>query len=223
VCSISGKYCCRAMRKWAVSRRHRDLTELVPAVSTVPAVLGWRAASAVIRRQKEGPIVAFGVLFFLGGHLLESTILPLEIAHEHRNYLPMYGILLMLFFYVLHPLNILITCACAKCSWCCSSAFCFNTFLRASKWANVTDLFQAEVDHHPDSALANGEMGAIHSNIVTWTRVSWRTTILPRADILKGRRGSIKTIQSRCSLNHAQRRQRQGSRVRLAERTGEPA
>jgi hypothetical protein len=45
--------------------------------------------------------------------------------------------------------------------------FAFNTFSRAGKWANPQDLFLAEVEHHPNSALANGEMGAMLSNIST--------------------------------------------------------
>jgi len=37
-----------------------------------------------------------GVLFFLAGHAVESTFLPLEIYFEHRNYLPSMGLLLVL-------------------------------------------------------------------------------------------------------------------------------
>ena len=35
-----------------------------------------------------------GVLWFLAGHLLESSFIGLVIAFEHRNYLPSLGILL---------------------------------------------------------------------------------------------------------------------------------
>ncbi len=41
---------------------------------------------------KRVPLISFGILFYYGSHLLESTILPLEIAFEHRNYLGAYGI-----------------------------------------------------------------------------------------------------------------------------------
>lgn len=43
------------------------------------------AVSLVKRRQ--WPLFAFAVLFFYGGHLLESTVLNLELYFEHRNYL----------------------------------------------------------------------------------------------------------------------------------------
>lgn len=40
------------------------------------------------------PLFAFSVLFYLAGHLLESTFLPLEMYFEHRNYLPSAGIVI---------------------------------------------------------------------------------------------------------------------------------
>lgn len=129
----------------------------------IAGVIGLLALSFVAR--KKAPIVAFGVLFFLAGHSLESTIWPLEIAHEHRNYLPMYGILLMLFYYVLYPLKYVNYLRLRQTfAVLLIGLFAFNTFARASKWANQYDLFQAEVDHHPGSALAQGEMGAVYSS-----------------------------------------------------------
>ena len=34
------------------------------------------------------PLLALPVLFFFAGHLLESTVIGLELYFEHRNYLP---------------------------------------------------------------------------------------------------------------------------------------
>lgn len=137
-------------------------------VSTALAMAGVIALpvlSYLVR--KKAPIAAFGVLFFLAGHLLESTVWPLEIAHEHRNYLPMYGILLMLFFHVLYPLKYVNYLRLRQTfAVLLIGLLAFNTFARAGKWANRYDLFQAEVDHHPDSALAQGEMGAVYSGLL---------------------------------------------------------
>jgi hypothetical protein len=54
--------------------------------------------------RKRFPIVAFAVLWFLVGHSLESTVFPLEIIHEHRNYLPALGPLLALTYLLLFAL-----------------------------------------------------------------------------------------------------------------------
>jgi tetratricopeptide (TPR) repeat protein len=45
---------------------------------------------ALLRRHSE-PLLAFAVFWYLVGHLLESTIIPLELYFEHRNYLPIAG------------------------------------------------------------------------------------------------------------------------------------
>jgi protein O-mannosyl-transferase len=59
---------------------------------TLLAVLAWTTALilSVIWRRRY-PVVAFAVLWFLAGHLLESTTIPLEMYFEHRNYIPIIG------------------------------------------------------------------------------------------------------------------------------------
>jgi tetratricopeptide (TPR) repeat protein len=66
----------------------RSITDPV----TFLAFAGWVAAflGALICRRRY-PLLAFAVLWYLGGHLLESTILPLDLYYEHRNYLPIVG------------------------------------------------------------------------------------------------------------------------------------
>lgn len=63
--------------------------DLFSPSSTLPALLGLGvllAAALILRRRF--PLFSLGVLFFLAGHLLESTLLGLELYFEHRNYLP---------------------------------------------------------------------------------------------------------------------------------------
>lgn len=45
-----------------------------------------------LRRRR--PLVALGILLFLGCHLLTGTILRLELVYEHRNYFASFGLLL---------------------------------------------------------------------------------------------------------------------------------
>lgn len=59
---------------------------------TVAAVLGWVAVIALaIRLRRREPLVSVAILWFVGGHLLESTTIPLELYFEHRNYVPIAG------------------------------------------------------------------------------------------------------------------------------------
>jgi hypothetical protein len=55
----------------------------------VPSILLWiLAALGAWTLRRRVPAMALATLFFLGGHLLESTSIPLELYFEHRNYLP---------------------------------------------------------------------------------------------------------------------------------------
>jgi tetratricopeptide (TPR) repeat protein len=38
--------------------------------------------------RKKAPLVSFAILFYFINHLIESTLIPLEMVFEHRNYLP---------------------------------------------------------------------------------------------------------------------------------------
>ncbi|PCI76996.1 MAG: hypothetical protein COB20_09295 [SAR86 cluster bacterium] len=55
--------------------------------------------AALIKREKW-PLFAFAVLWFFAGHALESTFLPLEYYFEHRNYLPLLGLVFALVVYL---------------------------------------------------------------------------------------------------------------------------
>ncbi len=59
---------------------------------TIIAIASWLLllAGSVLWR-KRWPFLAFAVLWFLAGHVLESSALPLELYFEHRNYLPLLG------------------------------------------------------------------------------------------------------------------------------------
>ena len=60
--------------------------------ATFLACFAWLAlllASIVWRRRY--PLFAVAVLWYLAGHLIESTVVPLELYFEHRNYIPIVG------------------------------------------------------------------------------------------------------------------------------------
>ncbi len=136
---------------------------------TLAAIIGIIAlpviAAVFLRRQ---PLVTFGLLFFLIGHSMESTIIPLELVHEHRNYLPMYGILLAFFHLLLQPFHkasariprrVLVVLLIAL--------FGVDTYSRAAAWSNPYELWHTEIEHHPKSPRTNIEMGSLYANLIT--------------------------------------------------------
>ena len=62
--------------------------------TTLPSVLGWLAVAALAwsTRGTRLGVVAFGLVFFLAAHAVESSVFPLELYFEHRNYLPSVGL-----------------------------------------------------------------------------------------------------------------------------------
>lgn len=125
---------------------------------TAIAVLGWVAVvvTAVTQRLAR-PWLIFGIFWFLAGHLLESSFLGLELAYEHRNYLPSIGPILLIAF-MLFPANsarwkvpryafawgFLIFCA-------------VLTSLRAQQWGDDYIRTQLDANSHPGSARTHNE------------------------------------------------------------------
>lgn len=77
---------------------HDDIpisTGLFDPWTTPMAILSiFAAVIFAIMARRRYPLFSFAVLWYLVGHSIESSIIGLEIAHEHRNYLPDIGIFL---------------------------------------------------------------------------------------------------------------------------------
>jgi hypothetical protein len=136
--------------------------------TTIPAVLGHVVLiGAALFALHRAPLIALGILWFYAGHLLESSFLPLEIAYEHRNYLPSLGVLVAL-------------CAVAGQlrerllgrRWRGALAVLFIGFfasltaLRASAWQDDLSHAILEAAHHPDSPRSATVLAAIYSRLV---------------------------------------------------------
>ncbi|MFV9644861.1 MAG: tetratricopeptide repeat protein [Desulfobacterales bacterium] len=65
------------------------LTSILKPWTTIPAILIIILLIGIgISLIKKRPIIAFAILFFFLNHIIESSIIPLELVFEHRNYLP---------------------------------------------------------------------------------------------------------------------------------------
>ena len=84
---------------------HDDITVstgLLTPLTTLPALLGIiTLIGTAFAINKRFPVLAFGIFWFFAGHLLESTTIALELYFEHRNYLPMLGIVFAMGYYAL--------------------------------------------------------------------------------------------------------------------------
>ena len=55
----------------------------LPCIVAILVMIGYSVVSI-----RKSPLLSFALLFFFLNHVVESTILPLELVFEHRNYLP---------------------------------------------------------------------------------------------------------------------------------------
>lgn len=124
--------------------------------STFVALCGLIVMLAIaILKKKQIPVISFAILWFLAGHLLESSFIGLEIAYEHRNYLPAYGVFFAisyLYIGVSKHWNTLLRFIVAL-----SVIFTlgFATWTRAHAWKDLYSIAEDSVKNHPESPRAN--------------------------------------------------------------------
>lgn len=141
-----------------VSRGLNDPPETVLALFLLFVSFGLLL---VLAAKRKLILVVFGVGWYLIGHLLESTILPLELVHEHRNYLPSIGLLLAFVFLANKAIGI----ARRKTRLMTVVPYLFvavltgATGVRAAQWSEPFSWALLEAANHPGSVRANYEAG----------------------------------------------------------------
>lgn len=119
-------------------------------LSLVTFVCAWRA--------KRQPVLLFAWLWFLISHSMESTIFPLELVHEHRNYFAMAGFCMALAYGAWHALKRhRVTSV-----WLACGALLVlgaSTAARSYEWREPIVLSKMEALRHPLSMRANYQLG----------------------------------------------------------------
>ena len=148
----------------AFGLHHDDIalsTGILTPWTTLPAVLGLALLAGfglwALRRR---PLLGIGILWFLIGHSLEGSVVPLEIAHEHRNYLPALGPFLLLAGGFCHVWARLPRRQTALLAGVVVAVLAGTTALRASQWQDDFHFSSYEVAHHPDSARARNDLAS---------------------------------------------------------------
>lgn len=134
---------------------------LFDPISTLYSIAFLASVSiAAIVLKHRAPTFFAGWFLFLAAHGVESTFLPLDIYFEHRNYLPMAGLLLSvvgllgllpakLNTNVLTPKQLGMFTAGAI-----VLVFSFATLGRVLVWSNQESIISQGLEHHPDSLRA---------------------------------------------------------------------
>jgi len=140
----------------------RSLLNPVSTVLSLLLIIGLLVLA--IRLKPKLALFSLGILWFFGGHVLESSIYPLEIMFLHRNYLPSVGILLVLteVGYILfqHYRTLAIVTICAV-----VLGFSICTRSLAHQWSDDYKMLILEAINNPKSVRANSRAGQLYRNI----------------------------------------------------------
>jgi hypothetical protein len=138
-------------------------TSLWSPLSTLPCLLiVLLAPLAAWRWRRRFPALAAAALFYAAGQLLESTIVPLELYFEHRNYAPA----LLLGWPVARALALARWPRRAKLALggALLLLLAATTWQRASMWGDPDQLARLWALQNPDSPRAQATLATVESN-----------------------------------------------------------
>ncbi|CAK0741902.1 protein O-mannosyl-transferase [Gammaproteobacteria bacterium] len=153
-----------------MSLYHDDLeisTGWLQPWTTLPAVILWLIvviASMIAWRRKQALPLVFGLWWFLVTHLLESTVIPLELVFEHRNYLAVFGIVMPMVFYfgiaitkiTGRKLYVLVVGATLI-----GTLWIAEVWARVNEWTEIRSFFSTLLLRHPQSPRAWAEAASL--------------------------------------------------------------
>lgn len=139
---------------------------LTSPIVTALAITGWLGTLIVcILLLRNHRLISLSILWFLTGHSLESSFLPLEIAHEYRNYMPALGLLTAAAICTTLAIQRLekqkmrrtVSLTLATAALTVAAAY---TAMRSLQYSDAIGWLQMEASYHPNSPRANYELAA---------------------------------------------------------------
>lgn len=138
--------------------------------STQYAVMAWLGMLAMLLAlvfRPWGRYLALGIAWFLVGHSVESSVLPLELYFEHRNYFPGVGLFLLIgvvfsamaraWTQTRTPLLVYLACYALWLATLSGS--------QVQIWSSHPLLILNNLNAHPDSFRANADMAVQMANL----------------------------------------------------------
>lgn len=146
-------------------------TSLLTPWTTLPSIIvvGVTPVICILQINKR-PLISFGILFFFLNHLVESTVYPLEIIFEHRNYLPSLFLFLTFSAYFKEMIDtyrhkaqkrlmyaLMVVSTCFLCMWLGG-----NTYIRNADWQSEKTLWRDAIVKAPGLARPVHNLAMMH-------------------------------------------------------------
>jgi protein O-mannosyl-transferase len=142
-----------------VSRSLVDPPTTLAALVCIAALIG-----AALWQRVRRPMFSLGIFWFLGGHLLTATVIPLTLAFEHRNYFPSVGLLLAGASLVALGGAPIRSRTVALGASCLFAFYAFTTAMRAQEWSSPLQLAASDALKRPKSSGAQYEYAHVLLN-----------------------------------------------------------
>jgi hypothetical protein len=128
---------------------------LSPPTTLLSVLLLGVIAAAACWLRRSRPLMALGIVWFLAAHLLTATVIPLELAYEHRNYFASLGLCLALGDgLLLAPRGQTLRCTGIAPAAVLLVLYAGLTTLRAREWQDPIRFAATEAVKHPQSPRA---------------------------------------------------------------------
>ena len=135
----------------------------------VAALAGWLLVGGLLvfgARLRSGfRLPAFAFAWFLVLHLMESTVVPLEIAFEHRNYGAITGFTMLVAVCVFRVVDVLPRSLAPVLPVLVLASLWTLLFMRASAWASPLTLAVFSAEESPDSLRARVDLAEARFNL----------------------------------------------------------
>jgi Flp pilus assembly protein TadD len=143
---------------------------------------------ALVRADKNR-LMSFGILWFLGNLVIESTVLPLDLVYEHRLYLPSMFLAVLGVSAAYRWFQYRRAVAIGLCL--VAVGFSLWSFERNSYWRNAVALWEDNVAKTPQNARAYNNLGHVYYNAGNMPAAieNFRTALALEPDHPKARYG----------------------------------
>ena len=148
-------------------------TSLLSPWTTLPSILAVLLMIGLgLLQVVKRPLVAFATLFFFLNHVIESTILPLELMFEHRNYLPSFFLFLPFAALMIYMINYyrdrkqsMVVVMATFVTLLIMGVGCF-TYLRNRDWWTEISLWRQAMEKAPLAARPTWNL----ANAIAWDK-----------------------------------------------------
>ncbi len=145
---------------------HDDIrwTQSILEMPVLLAIAAWLALLVLCwLLRNSAPLLAFAVLWYLVAHSMESSVLPLEMVFEHRNYLPAVGFV-VLFAHLCAQLSRWLGVRFRLLGGAVLLLYALLLFARTSYWQDELSLAERDFTFHPESARARMHLASVYQD-----------------------------------------------------------